>query len=76
MPRGYIRHTVSAMTDPRPRSGKHLMFRALISLPNKDWKDLGAAVGDTNRAATIRALVAWFLRRPGAKLPERPPRAE
>jgi hypothetical protein len=64
------------MTDPRPRSGKHKMSRALFSVPGDDWKELGTAVGNANRSALLRAFVAWFLRKPGAKLPERPPRAE
>lgn len=74
--RGYPRHSVRAVEDKRPRSGKHQMFRALISVPKDDWTALGEAVGDTNRAGLLRAFVAWFLRKPGAKLPERPPRAE
>ncbi|RLU81086.1 hypothetical protein CTZ27_33120 [Streptomyces griseocarneus] len=27
----------------------------------------------TERAAVVRSFIAWYLRRPGAKLPERPP---
>lgn len=73
MRRGYPRHTVTNVSDPRPRSGKHQMFRALFSVPEDDWKDLGKAVGDKNRAPIVRAFIAWFLRRPGAKLPQRPP---
>jgi hypothetical protein len=39
-----------------------------------EWDDLGAVVGSRQRAETIRALVRWWLRTPGAKLPERLPR--
>jgi len=34
------------------------------------WARFGEAVGD--RAASIRAYMAWTLREPGAKLPKRP----
>lgn len=37
----------------------------------KEWDDLGAVVGDRQRAATIRALVRWWLRHPDAKMPKR-----
>jgi hypothetical protein len=67
---------LSGVEDKRPRSGKHQMFRALFSVPADDWKAFGDQVGDTNRAGILRAFVAWFLRKPGAKLPERPPRAD
>jgi hypothetical protein len=39
------------------------------------WTALGtrAAGAGTDRAAVLRALVRWWLRIPGAELPERPP---
>jgi hypothetical protein len=37
------------------------------------WEPFGAAVGMRERAEVIRQFVAWYLRRPGAKLPVRPP---
>ncbi|MFG3228138.1 hypothetical protein ACGF07_25600 [Kitasatospora sp. NPDC048194] len=45
----------------------------VVRIGDDDWKDLGERAGERNRAEIIRALVAWYLRRPGAKLPERPP---
>jgi hypothetical protein len=38
------------------------------------WDDFGkaAAASDTDRSAALRAFMAWYARRPGAKLPERP----
>ena len=45
----------------------------VVRVPDADWDDLGARAGARNRAQVIRDLVAWYLRRPGAKLPERPP---
>ncbi|MFI6443801.1 hypothetical protein [Kitasatospora sp. NPDC050543] len=44
----------------------------VIRLADADWDDLGTVAGTRNRAQVIRQLVAWYLRRPGAKLPERP----
>jgi hypothetical protein len=38
-----------------------------------EWDELGNVAGQRKRAAVIRQLVRWYLRRPGAKLPERPP---
>ena len=52
------------------------MFRALFSVPEDDWEEFGRQVGGANRAGVLRAFVAWFLRKPGAKLPERPARED
>jgi hypothetical protein len=41
-----------------------------------EWDELGAVVGDRQRAATIRALVRWWLRHPDAKMPKRLTREE
>lgn len=38
-----------------------------------EWDDLAKAAGARKRAEVIRALVRWYLRYPGAKLPTRPP---
>lgn len=43
-----------------------------VRISDDDWKDLAARAPDGDRAAVIKACVAWYLRRPGAKLPERP----
>lgn len=48
----------------------------VVRIPDDEWDDFGAAAGTRNRAQVIRDLVRWYLRRPGAKLPERPPRPE
>lgn len=34
--------------------------------------DRAAKAQDTERAALVREFIAWYLRMPGAKLPERP----
>jgi hypothetical protein len=49
------------------------MGRALFSVDKEDWKRLGLLVGNTKRAALIRTFIDWYLRKPGAKLPARPP---
>jgi hypothetical protein len=38
------------------------------------WDDFGkaATASDTDRSAALRAFMAWYARRPGAKLPARP----
>lgn len=37
------------------------------------WKAFGEAVpDDSDRSAVLREFVAWYLRRSGAKLPQRP----
>jgi hypothetical protein len=43
----------------------------VVRVPDEDWADLGERAG--NRAQVLRELIAWYLRRPGAELPERPP---
>ncbi|GAA2985127.1 hypothetical protein Sfulv_18290 [Streptomyces fulvorobeus] len=44
----------------------------VIRVPDDDWDELGKKVGARNRAHTLRAFIAWYLRRPGAELPSRP----
>jgi hypothetical protein len=39
-----------------------------------EWDELGDAAGKYKRTEVIRQLIRWYLRYPGAKLPERPPR--
>ena len=46
----------------------------VVRMDDADWSDLGVAAGVRHRAQVIRELVRWYLRRPGAKLPERTPR--
>ncbi|MCY0923237.1 MULTISPECIES: hypothetical protein [Streptomyces] len=42
-----------------------------VRIDDADWADLLTRGGD--RSAVIKQLVGWYLRRPGAELPERPP---
>ena len=47
-----------------------------VRMTNEDWGDIGEAAkvaGLRGGSDIINALVAWYLRRPGAKLPERLP---
>jgi hypothetical protein len=46
----------------------------VVRVSDEDWADLGERAG--NRAQVMRELIAWYLRRPGAELPERPPAKE
>lgn len=45
-----------------------------IRIPDDDWNDLGTVAGKRQRARVVVQLIRWYLRRPGAKLPIRPPR--
>lgn len=44
----------------------------VIRINDEDWEEFGAQVGERQRAEIIRAFIRWHLRRPGAKLPQRP----
>lgn len=55
---------------PRPKTGKTPVQHVRIDAT--DWADLGALVGAGKRSAVIRDFLRWYLRRPGARLPERP----
>jgi len=45
-----------------------------MRIPDAEWTDFDAAAKsmDSDRASEVRAFIAWYLRRPGAKLPKRP----
>lgn len=45
-----------------------------VRVKDQEWEDLEAAARDLglDRAKVINQLIEWWLRRPGAKLPERP----
>ena len=45
-----------------------------VRIPDERWNavDERAREMGTDRPAVINALLAWFLREPGAKLPKRP----
>lgn len=53
---------------PRPATGQIPLQHTRVD--QDDWDDLEAAVG-RKRAKVVRDLIAWYLRRPGAALPER-----
>ncbi len=62
------------MTDKQPEQDRHRMLRVLVSVGRERWERFGKRAGDTRRAEVVRALIDWYLREPGAKLPDRPPR--
>ncbi|MET0415809.1 MAG: hypothetical protein ABW022_07290 [Actinoplanes sp.] len=54
----------------RSRSGKHKTDRALFTIDGKLWEDFGKLVG--NRSEVLRQFIAWYVGKPGAKMPRRP----
>lgn len=63
------------MVEQNPNK-RRVTTRRQIALSDPLWGRLGDLVGDRGRSEVIRSLVAWYLREPGAKLPERPPRQD
>ncbi|TJZ55594.1 hypothetical protein FCH28_09645 [Streptomyces piniterrae] len=43
-----------------------------VRIDDDDWRDLKTRAPGGDRSAAIKELLAWYLRRPGAKLPKRP----
>jgi hypothetical protein len=43
-----------------------------VRIPQEDWDDFGALVGERERSRLVREFIAWYLRRPKATLPKRP----
>lgn len=44
----------------------------IIRVDDSLWNEFGRAVGDRNRSKVIRQFIAWYLRHPGAEIPEPP----
>lgn len=73
-----------AIRDEKPRhnrdpghlsdDGKRTPIRS-VRISDVDWADLLTATVAmrSDRGTVIRQMLRWYLRRPGAKLPERPP---
>lgn len=57
----------------RPRTGETPIQH--VRIDQGDWDDFKRVLG-RSAPSVIRQLVRWYLRRPGAKLPERPSREE
>lgn len=47
-----------------------------VRVSDEDWADLETVTHTvaSDRGTVIKQFIRWYLRRPGAKLPERPPR--
>jgi hypothetical protein len=47
-----------------------------VRVPDADWADLDAATKSigSDRGTVIKEFIRWYLRRPGAEMPERPER--
>jgi hypothetical protein len=45
-----------------------------VRVPDEDWADLEKATKSlgSDRGTVIKQFIRWYLRRPGAELPERP----
>lgn len=77
-----LHNVVHQPRPPRPKqqygnaNARRKTTRRQVALSDPIWDGLGELVGDRGRSEVIRSLVAWYLREPGAKLPERPPRAD
>lgn len=67
--RAYARGTISDMIS---RAKDTHTTNRVVRL-GEEWDDLAKVAGERKRAGVIRALVRWYLRYPGAKLPARPP---
>lgn len=59
------------MTEGERRSDYH-KFRTPLSINEEDWKRFGTLAGDRRRAEVLRAFIAWYVGKPGAKMPRRP----
>lgn len=47
-----------------------------MRIPDELWALLAQVAGQRGRAGVVIELLRWYLREPGAKQPERPPRQE
>lgn len=49
-----------------------------IRIPDEDWGDFAEAAKQegSDRATLVREFIRWYLRRPGAKMPQRPAQGE
>lgn len=56
-------------TVARPKTGETPIQH--VRVPEDDWGDLKAVTG-RQLPGIVRQLIRWYLRRPGAKLPDRP----
>lgn len=54
---------------PRPRTGETPIQHVRVA--QEDWDDLHE-VTRGRRSEVIREFIRWYLRRPGARIPERP----
>jgi hypothetical protein len=43
-----------------------------VRVESELWDEFGEAAGERNRSEVLRQFMAWYCRRPDAKLPKRP----
>lgn len=75
-PRYNVEHSTTrargdALAEYRSKYPKPRQIRIAVQM----WNDFGKATkaAGTSRAAVIGEFMRWYMRRPGAKLPDRPP---
>lgn len=56
--------------NPEPEADRHVIPRRIVSIPDRDWSELGERVGERERSKTIRELVRRYL--DGKPMPRRP----
>ena len=79
--RGHARKGLVAQTVATPHTGRmpHQenpdVIAGRVKFDRAEWDEFGsdAAVMGTDRSSVLRQLAAWWMRKPGAKLPPRPP---
>lgn len=64
------------MTGSDAKSDYHGFRTPPLSVGREEWEQFGKVAGSRRRSEMIRAFIAWYLRKPGAKLPTRPPTRE
>jgi hypothetical protein len=59
------------MAYDEPMTENHTPMRP-IRVADRPWCVFGALVGDRDRSRVVREFIAWYIREPGARLPQRP----
>lgn len=63
-------HSDTSEPMPRPATGETPIQH--VRIPKDEWEEFKAVAGRKN-ASLVRQFIRWYLRKPGAKLPTRPP---
>lgn len=73
-PPGVLVHRTGKRYRPHVAATPRRTPQRTVAVEDEDWDELDAASRQAGyqRAMVIRAFIRWYLRRPGAKLPQRP----